>query len=49
MGMPRNLLFLMLPLLLNVAGVDVLDLLHGATTDLKNGAQGSWEKSGKHE
>ncbi len=38
--------FFALPLLFAVHGVDVLSSLRGAHGDLKDGAQGEWEKSG---
>ena len=47
MGMSRILIFLLLPFLAGAAEIDILDLLHGASAKNMEGAQGSWERSGK--
>jgi len=45
--MSRILMFLLLPFLAGAAEIDILDLLHGASAKNMEGAQGSWERSGK--
>ncbi|MBR7131087.1 MAG: hypothetical protein IKC82_03740, partial [Lentisphaeria bacterium] len=43
----KLLLIALLPLFAMAAEVDVLDLLRGASAKNMEGAQGSWERSGK--